>query len=264
MERPNGSKLWILASILGLLSIVSAFGAERKTTKKSSSTATETPSADTAFQAEQVDVNAIKEKYWARGEEAELGVVQNRQYSKSGKIQVGVLGGLIFSDPFLSIQSVGGQAGYHFTETLGVSLIGWTKRVGSSDALDTFQRYTTGSTNANRPRWYAGTEFNYSLLYGKLSLIGKSIIYYDMHLLGGFGVTSTDSGRYLTGTLGVGQRFYLSRLMSLRLDYRLMPYRENIIEQNITSQLGQIKGQRVNYSNSISLGIDFLIGSDSK
>lgn len=261
MARSHMTKLWLSAGMIGLLSVASAMGAEKK---KAAPKKSETPAADAAFQAEQVDVNTIKEKYWARGDESELGVVQNRQYSKAGKIQVGLLGGMIFSDPFLSIQSVGGHAGYHFSETLGFSLIGWKKFVGNSDALNTFNQYTTGSTNANRPHWYIGGEANYSLLYGKLSLVGKSIIYYDMHLIGGFGVTSTDSGKYLTGTIGVGQRFYLSRLMSLRFDYRLMPYNENIIEQNITAKLGQIKGQRINYSNSVSLGIDFLFGSDGK
>ena len=34
--------------------------------------------------------------------------------------------------------------------------------------------------------------------HGKLSLIGKSIIYYDLHLLGGVGQTSTEAGTYRT------------------------------------------------------------------
>ncbi|HTL13265.1 MAG TPA: hypothetical protein VL588_12295, partial [Bdellovibrionota bacterium] len=33
-----------------------------------------------------VAVDSIKEKYWARGDQTEIGVVQNRMYSKTHKL----------------------------------------------------------------------------------------------------------------------------------------------------------------------------------
>src|SRR5476649_915658 len=60
-------------------------------------------------EAEHVNVENIKSKYWARGDESELGVVQNRLYSKEHKIEVGVFGGVVATDPFLQVNSVGGS-----------------------------------------------------------------------------------------------------------------------------------------------------------
>src|SRR5438045_1608715 len=48
--------------------------------------------------AEEVKIEQIKQKYWAGGEEAQVGVVQNRTYSKAHKWSLGVEGGVAFND----------------------------------------------------------------------------------------------------------------------------------------------------------------------
>jgi len=194
--------------------------------------------------AEQVDVDAIKKKYWARGEESELGVVQNRLYSKKQKLELGVFGGIITTDPFLSVKSVGGLIGYHLTEYWEINVIGWRDYVSPSTALTTFETTIGATTNNNPPQWYLGTEAMASILYGKLSLIGKSIIYYDMHLIAGVGVTGTESGKYFTPSVGLGQQVYLTKSISIRLDYRLMNYTEQITEKVITPKLEQVIKER--------------------
>src|SRR4051812_6211150 len=57
---------------------------------------------DQAGKAERVNVESIKQKYWARGEESELGVVQNRLYSKEHKVEIAGFYGFLGSDPFLN------------------------------------------------------------------------------------------------------------------------------------------------------------------
>ena len=95
-----------------------------------------------------------------------------------------------------------------------------------------------------------------SLFYGKLSVLGKSIIYYDFYFLGGLGLTNTESGNYPTPSLGLGQRFYLNRTLSIRLDYRLFYFYENIVEKVVPTMIGQIRGQRSNWNNTVNLGIN--------
>jgi len=209
--------------------------------------------------AKQINVDSIKEKYWAKGEQTELGVVQNRKYSKGDKIQFGLLGSLVISDPFLSTRLLGASIGYHFSEYFSVSLLAWKNFVSPSAALKTFEASSSGATaNTNKPESYFGGEAVGSLLYGKLSLLGAAIIYYDLHLLGGLGMTSTESGNNITPHVGVGQRFFISKHFSLRLDFRLMYYRETILEKVIPTKLGQVQGKRNNFTNTINLGIDFL------
>ncbi len=218
--------------------------------------------ADDTSQAESVNIDAIKQKYWARGDETELGVVQNRAYSKGHRFELGAFGGVTFSDPFLSTNQTGLDLGYHFTENLGLHLIAWKSFVSPSSALDTFEREKHATTNTNYPKNFVGVEGMGSVLYGKLSVLGKSIIYYDLHGLVGVGSMGTESGRYIAPSLGVGQRFYFGKLVSLRIDYRLMYYRETILEKQIVTQLGQPTGSRDNWSNVITLGLSFLIGGE--
>src|SRR4051812_5711745 len=74
---------------------------------------------------EKVNVESIKEKYWARGDESELGVVQNRLYSKEHKFEFGVFGGSVSTDPFLSVHALGASMAYHFTEYFAAQIEGW-------------------------------------------------------------------------------------------------------------------------------------------
>lgn len=211
--------------------------------------------------AERVNVENIKEKYWARGDESELGVVQNRQYTKARKFDLGVFTGIVATDPFLSVKSLGGTLGFHFNEYFGVSLFGYKAFVSPSSAYEYLQRDLSTGANTNEPRWFLGAEGNASLIYGKLSVLGKLIIHYDLHFLGGMGVTATESGNNFTPYVGIGQQFYLSRLISLQIDYRLMHYNEAILQKvgSPSSPNGTFLGNRSNWANSISLGITFLI-----
>ena len=213
---------------------------------------------------EKVHVDAIKERYWARGDDSELGVVQNRIYTKAGKLEFGAFMGFISSDPFLSVQSFGGSVGWHLSEYLGLRVLGWQTRVSPSSALLTFQETRGATTNTNEPKSFLGAEAAGSVLYGKLSLLGKQIIYYDFHLLGGGGVTRTESGSYATPLIGLGQQIYLSKAVSFVVDYRLMAYHENILEKVIPTKLGQVVDERVNWTSALTLGVSILLGGSEQ
>jgi outer membrane beta-barrel protein len=209
---------------------------------------------------EKVDVDGIKEKYWARGEQSQMGVVQNRLYSKEKKFQLALLGGVSFSDPFLTIQQLGFSFGYHFNEYISLHAMGWRHFTQDSSAGAFFRNELGGVPPTNIPEYFLGGELAASLLYGKLSLVGKAIIYYDMHLLAGGGVTQTESGMYPTISVGIGQQVYLNKWFSISVDYRFQWYREGVIKKSGISGLGQIEGYRDNWGHTINLGTNALWG----
>lgn len=210
------------------------------------------------MEAEQVSVDSIKEKYWARGNETELGVVQNRTFSKKGKLEFSSYLGAIYSDPFLDTKAVGFSIGYHFSEYLSAHLISLKDLVNPSSALNYFESKMGSTVNSNIPRYYVGLEGMGSIFYGKLSVLGKSIIYYDFYFLAGGGNTNTESGNYITPSIGFGQRFYLNKTFSVRLDYRLMYYHETVLEKVIPTLMGQSDGVRDNWNNTILFGISIM------
>jgi outer membrane beta-barrel protein len=221
-------------------------------------------------EAEAVDVESIKKKYWATGDESQLGVVQNRLYSKAGKFQLGLSTGVSFSDPFLTMRPIGGSVGYFFNETWGLNLVAWKTQTSGSSALAALQ---AGGLDANTvlPTYYAGAEGVASILYGKLSFVGAKILYYDMYLTGGLGLTGVrydipnpvvpvDSPSEITYSLGLGQRFYVDQRFSVRLDYRFMYYEETIRMKIVTPRAGEVLNNRSNFTHSIQLGLDFFFG----
>lgn len=218
------------------------------------------PAAENTPSDDRVDVDAIKEKYWARGNSSELGVVQGRLHTKAEKLEFGVFGGLLATDPFLSVKNLGFSVGFHMNEFFSGHLLGWRSFTKPSSALELFEKTRGATTNTNEPKSFVGAEAEASLIYGKLSLLGMAILYYDFHLLGGAGITATETGNYFTPIAGLGQQIYVMKNLSLRVDYRLLPYKENIQEKVIPTKIGDVVDSRVNWSHAVTFGISYLIG----
>jgi outer membrane beta-barrel protein len=266
MTKPTTTRnilaiLALAAAGLTVFSTLAEAGERSKAKAKASQKSPDAAAPAEADQAEQVNVEKIKEKYWAKGDENAMGVVQNRLYSKANRIQFGLMLGSVNSDPFLATTSFGANLAYHFNEYFALGVTYWYELVSNSTALTYLQQDIRSSANTNIPKHFIAVEGLYSLLYGKLSVVGKAIIYYDLHLLGGCGVTTTETGIYVTPELGLGQRFYLSNNTSLRVDYRFQYYREEIKEKVNAAILGQSRGWRNNFTHAITLGIDFMFGN---
>jgi outer membrane beta-barrel protein len=268
MKTRNQSALIFFTLVL---MVSSAFAADPKSNDKASSKPTpQTTGSPSLGGAEEVNVESIKQKYWARGDESELGVVQNRMYSKERKFTLTPYVGSISSDPFLSVKSVGGEIGYNLSEYISVNLLYFKYFVSEGAAQEGLNANLSVPIipPTNYTKSYIGGEIAASILYGKLSLVGKAIIYYDMHLLVGLGVTNTENKAAFTPSFGVGQQIYLNKWSALRFDYRVMTFSEDLIRKKhpaegpiLTAPFeGAVIGNRRNWSHTITLGVNFLFG----
>lgn len=248
--------VWVLSGLLGSLP---AFG-EKKAGKPAPVPVKVAPAA-AGTGAEEADVQKIREKYWARGNESEMGVVQNRLYPKRHRFELGFFGGNLNGDPFLSVFDAGVTLGFHFSEFFAMHLMYWKASVSPSSALKTLQDDLKTTANTNEPKSYLGVDARASILYGKLSLLGAAILYFDSYLLLGTGTLKTESGNSLAVSGGFGQQIHLSRVFSINIDYRVIYYKEKIIGKvsGPGGNLGQELLTRSNLSNSITLGLSTFI-----
>jgi outer membrane beta-barrel protein len=211
--------------------------------------------------ARDVQVDSVKEAYWNRTADGDVEVVQNRLYSKKHRLSLQANVGTVSTDPFLSVQTLSGAVGFHFTETLGVNAIYRKYLVKDSGYMEELRTgLVTGArseANTNKPISFYGGELQYSPLYGKISLSGSNIVHYDAHFLLGAGFTETASGKYFTPTIGVGPQFYLSNTFALRLDYRLGVFKEKVRETIRTDRT--IAGERTNYQHQLAFGIELFL-----
>jgi outer membrane beta-barrel protein len=80
---------------------------------------------------------------------------------------------------------------------------------------------------------YGMTDFNAiaAPFYGKLNLVDKWIIYTDLYLTGGLSRVETDQGDKSAVTVGAGERFYIGKALSMRIDFKDRIYNETRAEQ---------------------------------
>jgi len=208
-----------------------------------------------------VDLGQAQQKYLSNNASSEVQVVQNRKYTKAKKFEIGITGGLVSADPFLNDSSVGGFVGYHFSEYFGLRTFYWKDITSKSSSW-----YDAGSqsnlfVNTNAAQSMTGVEFKFIPIYGKVSVYGSRILYYDMNLFAGGGIRSTQSGTVFSPIVGVGEQFFLGKSFAVGLDYRMMYYKENVIDQQTASATyGKVAGSRTSFSHNVLFSLSWLLG----
>lgn len=240
----------------GLLCMTGESASARSTNSNSSASST---SGDNDSSGEDTDVTKLKQRYWQQTNASDVSVVQNRTYKKSGHVEISGFGGFVSNDPFLTVHNAGGSIGYHFNEYYSIHAVAWKYLVSNSSAYNTLLSTQSVAANTNAPNSFVGGELHGSFLYGKLSLAGEAILHYDMHLIGGAGVTNTANGNYVTPDVGIGQQIFLGQRCSFNVDFRLTPYHENIVSTDLANNPGQVVDSRENWSNAITLGFSLFL-----
>lgn len=222
--------VWVGVFLVSLM-ISSASQAQKagggKPNQDSAPLKVETSAADEAGTLpERIEIQALKKKYWTVGNEDMMDVVQNRIYKKKGRVEISGRYGFYSDDPFMKQKSLSGMLGYHFNEFFSVHA-GYNK-INSKNSAARNQAIAQQFTPVVNPAAsILNAEVRGSLIYGKLSLTGKKIIYYDLHLIGGFGRLRTQNGDTpLAPYLGIGQQIYLTQNFFILADYRWMRHSE--------------------------------------
>ena len=172
---------------------------------------------------ERIDVQSMKRRYWTVGNEDLMDVVQNRLYTKKGRLETALRYGFWSDDAFQDQKSLGLSLGYHFNEFF--SLHGFYNTISASNS----QAFSAAAIAApaatpyvNPAKSVMGLEGRASLLYGKLSVLGKSILYYDFNIAAGLSQHKTNLGTSTGYFAGFGQQFYVNRNLFVTFDYRLL------------------------------------------
>jgi outer membrane beta-barrel protein len=204
------------------------------------------------------DIEKMGSKYWAQGRDSDLSVVQNRKFYKNKKLELTAFGGVISNDPFVDIKQTGGSLGFHINEYFAVRVSAWKCFVTPSSAMATLNEQVGAVANTNEPSYTVDGEVLFAPIYGKLSFLGAKIIYYDLHVLGGLGTTMTESGSYLTPLVGIGQQVFITKRVSIPLDYRIGYYRDAVLAKSENTR--RIAGYRDTFSYVFTLGVSLMFG----
>lgn len=232
----ESTKLKVLSvvGLIGLMLLPSSFAAAKAAAKQ------EAKPAETAVGAgdEKVDVTDLEKKYWA-SKDTDFSVVQNRLYSKANRLALSLQYGFLINDQWSDGPTMGGSLGYYFSERFGVE--GQYQSTGSTDNKSLANlKAQAGVANHGKIKSYQGASFNFVPFYAKMSVMNSSIIYFDMAISPGVGMTSYEQQRRTgnqeknapTVSLDITQSFFFSKYSAFRVDYRNRWFQEEVVSYN--------------------------------
>lgn len=179
-------------------------------------------------------------------------VVQNRFFLKTGRFEIAPVGGFVPNDPMVSRYLGGFAMNYHFSEEFSASSqifyspdLGTGDLKGLTNTLVMIANSGTGGVSFQQPvdKIILGATFSaqWAPVYGKINLLGESVLNFDLYLQGGLGLLTLERGyaRYSNGTVvldqtgadvmipasvGFGMDFFLNQSTALKLDVRNLMY----------------------------------------
>jgi outer membrane beta-barrel protein len=159
--------------------------------------------------------------------------VQERLFTKAFRHELSVMGGYYGADLYSSNWIVSGAYTFHFSEDLGLEAsFGYTRfRSDVSAAYE--RRYPDIQLleKIDRPAFLYFGHLIWSFAYGKVRWGGGDVTRFDFNAAFGAGVTDDTTSRGLTGSFGLGTKWYFGKWFAVRMDVR-----DRILVQSIVGE----------------------------
>lgn len=153
---------------------------------------------------------------------SEVSVMQKRYMPKSMRFQL--FGGFAaqVNDPWNNVMGGNLRASFGITEAWGIEATSYFLSYNSSQAAqDLYTNHNVNAKSFGVSTGYTGGQVMWTPIYGKLSLLNKRIIPFDMYFSAGGGTTTLEGSTVAsasTTSLSTGQIFALTKSVSFRWD----------------------------------------------
>ena len=209
---------------------------------------------------DKIDVSGLEKKYWS-AKDTDFSVVQNRLFSKAGKFGLSVGYGSLINDSWSDGPTASVDLNYYFSERYGVQLEYMKTNSHDNDASRALASNQGGVANHNRVEGYYGVGFNWVPFYAKVSVLNSTIIYFDMALTPGIGLTQYDqvvqagNAHQTTPTvsLDLSQHYFLNKWLAIRVDFKNHWYNQDIVSYKGTTG----KTSELYYESILGAGVNF-------
>lgn len=224
---------------------------------------------------------------------SEKTAVENRFFLKENRFEISPIVGYVPNNPFARRYTIGGVLGFHFSEIVSVQAeVLYSPDFGEGDLKGLtsvlLERADQAASQGNeevsfqQPLDKAGLAADFGVawspLYGKINLVGETVLNFDFYVFLGGGMISKKDyvAKYDTESttndivnlefqqnevklapfVGIGQNYFINRLMAFKVDVRAAFYVDNKPQYD---PLVAPPGQRL-YNNVIaSAGLAFFL-----
>lgn len=248
-----------LIALLAFASVTTAGVAAQAQPKSRPAPAAAAP-APSATQGDKLDVSDLENKYWA-SKDTDFNVVQNRTYSKTGRLALSLNYGMYVGEPWSEGATTGASLNYFFSERYGIEAAYSMTDSKDNEATQQLKTNQGGAPNHNKMKDFYGVAFNWVPFYAKVSFLNSSIIYFDMSVSPGIGMQTYDqqmsegnqSKQAMALTLDVTQHYFLSKHLAVRVDYKNRWWNEEVRSYQNNSQRVTVKD--LNNTGLLMLGL---------
>ncbi|MFW7379082.1 MAG: outer membrane beta-barrel domain-containing protein [Oligoflexus sp.] len=189
-----------------------------------------------------------------RFQDTEIRVIRPRYFNKSKRIELGGGVSTILNETFIYTFMASGLAAFHFNEEWaleGSLSVGFS--INKEDKRILFDEFDI-KTQIFRTLYNTELAVQYTPMYGKWQLSSGKLVYFDTFFIAGVGTTGIDwryndfcdppnpdsdfaepvptnvVKPYPTFMIGAGQRYFVSKTLSYRLDFRIHRFFYNTLD----------------------------------
>ena len=184
------------------------------------------------------------DKYW--NVEQKVQTLQNPMYERKGGFEGVLHFGVVPNDSFYLPLAMGGKLAYFITDTLSVE--GTFSYLKNSDSVlraflvhvkngnQGYADLTSGSKKAPKMNYLSALDVTWSPFHGKIGIFASKLSNFDLGVVAGLGMINADidegsdgdslpaAKNKFGGHWGATLRFFLTRWLSVRWDYRQYVY----------------------------------------
>jgi outer membrane beta-barrel protein len=183
--------------------------------------------------------------------------VQRIAYLKKGRWEFTPMVSVSLNDAFYQKMGGGGSLTYHIADSLALEFHGVYVGTIQTDMVGYFQQANEALPQVSRLQYYLMGSFQWSPIYGKLSLFTDEIIHFDAYILGGFGMAYTEKGSKLASNIGIGLRYYMNSWMMIKLEVRDLIYTETLNLNIESTEFSDVQNHLM-----LNIGISFVLPVD--
>lgn len=196
-----------------------------------------------------LNIDQLQQQYW-KPKDKEFRVIQNKIFTKRKRVELGAHLGIYQRAEFDESLTPGLFFGYHFDDEYAISSTAYYFINSRNNVTETVKNRNGIDVPYNEEVFYWDLALEWTPIYGKFSLLGQKVSHFDAYIAPSIGVIGTkstydapeaagdpeipnprDVNIFPTIGLGLGQRFFLSKTMMIKLEYQINVYEDDEVWQ---------------------------------
>ena len=157
-----------------------------------------------------------------------ISVIQQKPLIRSMRVELTPTFGYTVNDTLREYMQAAATLRFHITDVWSVGVNYGHYFADDRELVLELQDDYSVFPERNSVQWFAGGDVGWTPIYGKFVLFESGIVHWDMYVTAGAGVTKTLSpDPVVTGTVGLGARFYMTQWLTLTLELKDHIYPES-------------------------------------